>query len=348
MSRQATAEDKAKWAVQRQEKLTILQEQLAEGLQQLMDATGWMAWLKVAQHFHTYSLNNQILIAVQNPAATQVAGYRAWQAAGRQVIKGEKGISILAPVTAPRTDPDGHPLLDANGTQLRGIVGVKPATVFDISQTDGPPLPQPKIEARQLLQGQAPEGMWDNLEDYGSRLGFTVNVGDCHPAEGLTHFLRRDITILNGFDPAHAASVLAHEVGHASMHDPGTPQRQATISCRGLVEVEAESFAWLVNNDWGLDSTPDSFHYLAGWTASAANETNTTPMEILTVTANRVRTAATSYLDYRHHDQTHPVTALADEGTHEGTKLDRPTLTHHARVLHELNHSPARPPTRTP
>ena len=130
MTRQPTPGEKDKWAAQRQEKLTALQGQLADGLQQLMEATGWMAWLQVAQHFHTYSLNNQILIAIQNPAATQVAGYRTWQATGHQVRKGERGISILAPVTAPRTTPDGQPLLDANGTQLRGIIGVKPATVL--------------------------------------------------------------------------------------------------------------------------------------------------------------------------------------------------------------------------
>ncbi|RMB57463.1 hypothetical protein EAX62_15580 [Tessaracoccus antarcticus] len=314
-----------------------------------MEATGWMTWLKVAHHFHTYSLNNQILIAIQNPSATQVAGYRTWKATGHQVRKGEKGISILAPVTAPRHTPDGQPLLDAKGTQLRGIVGVKPATVFDISQTDGPPLPHPDTEPHTLLQGQAPEGMWNNLEHYASQLGFTVHIGDC-PAEGLTHFLRRDITILHGFDPAHAASVLAHEVGHATMHDPDpdTAEQRTTIACRGLVEVEAESFAWLVNNDWGLDSTPDSFHYLAGWTASAAKETKTTPLEILTATATRVRDATTRYLDYRHHPQTHPVTTLADAVNHDTTQLENPTLTHRARGLHELNHSPTHSAARTP
>ncbi|RMB58708.1 hypothetical protein [Tessaracoccus antarcticus] len=227
---------------------------------------------------------------------------------------------------------------------------MKPATVFDISQTDGPPLPHPDTEPQTLLQEQAPEGMRNNLEHYASQLGFTVHIGDC-PAEGLTHFLRRDITILHGFDPAHAASVLAHEVGHATMHDPDpdTAEQRKTIACRGLVEVEAESFAWLVNNDWGLDSSPDSFHYLAGWTASAAKETKTTPLEILTATATRVRDATIrylDYLDYRH--QTHPVTKLADALNHDSIQPDRPALTHRARALYELNHSPTRPVTRTP
>lgn len=315
MARQASAEDKATWAAQRQDKLTALQTQLADGLQQLMSATGWMAWLKVAKHFHNYSLNNQILIGLQNPTPTQIAGYRAWQATGRQVRQGEKGITILAPVTAPRTSPDGQPLLDANGNQRRGIIGVKPAAVFDISQTDGPPLPQPTTGGRQLLQGQAPEGMWDNLESYATQAGFTVGVGDCE-AEGVTHFLRRDITIRDEFEPAHAAAVLAHEIGHVTMHDPLTAEGQAIISCRGLVEVEAESFAWLVNNDWGLDSTSDSFHYLAGWTAAAAQEQHTTPAEVLTATAERVRAAVTGYLRYRHPDQAHPVTALANHLDH--------------------------------
>ena len=132
------------------------------------------------------------------------------------------------------------------------------------------------------------------------------------------------------------------------MHDPDTAEQRATIICRGLVEVEAESFAWLVNNDWGLDSTADSFHYLAGWTASAAKETRSTPVEILTATAMRVRDAATRYLNYRHHHPSHPVTALADAVNHDSTQLGAPALTHRARALSELNHSPTRPVTRTP
>ncbi|WP_147454092.1 hypothetical protein [Tessaracoccus antarcticus] len=109
MTRPLTPQDKDKWAAQRQEKLTALQGQLADGLQQLMEATGWMTWLKVAHHFHTYSLNNQILIAIQNPSATQVAG----SGPGKQLVtrsaKAKKESASWPPSPHPATLLMGSP-----------------------------------------------------------------------------------------------------------------------------------------------------------------------------------------------------------------------------------------------
>ena len=135
---------------------------------------------------------------------------------------------------------------------------------------------------------------------------------------------------------------------------PGASQRysfakiDSPIEVPGLLDLQRESFAWLVNNYWGLDSTTDSVHYLAGWTVSAAKEPRTTPLEILTATATRVRDATIRYLDYRHHHQTHPVTTLADAVTHDSPQPGTATLTHRARALHDLNHSPTHSPARTP
>nr|WP_255622076.1 ArdC-like ssDNA-binding domain-containing protein [Tessaracoccus sp. OS52] len=281
-----------------------------------MQSDAWLAWLQVARNFHTYSFRNQLLIAMQDPDATRVAGYRAWQAIGRQVRRGEKAITIMAPVTKPLTTPDGAPVLDAAGNTKREIVGVKPASVFDISQTDGPPLPQADHPTTHL-SGHAPEGMWDNLHHYATRAGFTVQIGPCRP-EGLTSFTQRAILVREGFEPAHAASVLAHEIGHVSMHDPGALGTRDGGYCRGMVEVEAESFAWLVNNEWGLDSSTDSFQYLAGWATRAAQQERKTPEEVLTASAERVRAAVSRYLDYRHPEPPeHPTTALADQVKHQ-------------------------------
>lgn len=324
-------QDKARFAAERDDKLTQMQEQLATGVQQLMATDGWVAWLRIARHFHTYSFNNQLLISVQHPQATQVAGYRAWQASGRQVRRGETGIKILAPVTKPATTQDGEPILNQDGKQRRSIVGVKPATVFDISQTDGPPLVQQPTPP-QPLQGQAPEGMWDNLHQYATKADFSVTISPCQ-AEGMTNFRDRGITIRDGFEPAHAATVLAHEVGHVTMHNPHDAHELARDYCRGMVEVEAESFAWLVNNDWGLDSTTESFTYLAGWASQAAKQEHKTPTEILTASAERIRTAVSVYLTFRHDPSlNHPSAALREQINH--------SLTHSAP-------SP-RPETRTP
>lgn len=310
MTRQWTNADKARFAAERDIKLQALQDQLAQGTTALLQADGWMAWLQVARRFHTYSFRNQVLIALQDPRATQVAGYRAWQALGRQVRRGERGIQILAPVTKPRLDEAGHPVLDPAGRPRRDLIGVKPASVFDITQTDGPPLPAaPDVQSRPL-EGPAPDGMWDSLHDYATRLGFTVDTRPCKP-EGLTNFTTGQIIIREGFQPAHAAVVLAHEIGHASMHEPepGT----APITCRGMAEVEAESFAWLVANGWGLDSSTDSFNYLANWATQAAQQKSTTPAEILTATAEKIRGAVTRYLDLAHPNPflDHPAQVLA-------------------------------------
>ncbi|WP_246099756.1 ArdC-like ssDNA-binding domain-containing protein [Tessaracoccus rhinocerotis] len=317
-------DDKARFTAERDEKLTQMQEQLASGVQHLMATDGWVAWLKIARHFHTYSLNNQLLISVQHPQATQVAGYRAWQASGRQVRRGETGIRILAPITKPATTEDGTPILNQNGKQRRSIVGVKPATVFDISQTDGPSLAQQPSQGRPL-QGQAPEGMWDNLHQYATQAGFSVTIGACQ-AEGMTDFRDRSVTIRDGFEQAHATTVLAHEVGHVTMHNPQDAHEPARDYCRGMIEVEAESFAWLVNDDWGLDSSTDSFAYLAGWTTQAAKQQHKTPTEILTASAERIRGAVARYLTFRHEPgPDHPSAALREQINYSLTHTTPPT-----------------------
>ena len=152
--------DKERFTEQRREQLEAMQQQIVEASTRLVAGDQWQTWLRFAGTFHTYSFANQHLIWSQRPDASRVAGYRAWQAKGRQVQKGETGIRIMAPVLA-RTevlDKAGHPVLDETGKPKKTsrIVGVKPATCFDVTQTAGEPIPE--RPRPQLLQGQAPEG----------------------------------------------------------------------------------------------------------------------------------------------------------------------------------------------
>lgn len=137
--------------------------------------------MKFSSQFHRYSFGNSLLIMLQDPAATHVAGYQAFKAMGRQVRRGETGIKVLAPITRrePRLDDLGQPVRDEHGHVLHRthVVATKPVTVFDIRQTDGPPLPDLKIGEVTLLTGQAPFGLWDRLQGLLEERGFDVRRG---------------------------------------------------------------------------------------------------------------------------------------------------------------------------
>ena len=185
---------------------------------------------------------NSILIMLQDPQATHVAGYQAFKAMGRQVRRGETGIKVLAPITRrePRLDAAGEPLHDESGRvhYRTHLLGTKPVTVFDIRQTDGPPLPDPNIGRPTLLTGQAPAGLWDRMQGFLEDRGFEVRRGPCGDANGYTDFGRRLVMVRDDIDDAAAAKTLIHEGGHAILH-----QDRTVLDCRGILEVEAESVA---------------------------------------------------------------------------------------------------------
>ena len=208
-----------------------------------------------------------------------VAGYGAWQAMGRQVRKGEKAIWILAPVTRrARTDADGtvdgddlagtspapEPASTGAGRGRGSVVGFRGAGVFDVSQTDGDPIPTPP--APQLLEGHAPPGLWDALTSVITVRGFSVarcaSAAEIGGANGLTDYSTRAVTVRGDVDDAQAVKTLAHEAGHVLLHDPA--DRGRGPACRDLIEVEAESVAYLVAAHHGLDTADYTFAYIAG------------------------------------------------------------------------------------
>jgi DNA primase len=288
-------------------KLEDLHAQLTNQIAELASGADWKAWLSVAARFHSYSFGNTMLIFAQRPEATQVAGYRAWQTLGRQVEKGERGIQILAPVTrrqqagpdeavahianGSRPEPDlTH--ADAVGLGTRHVVGWRVAYVWDLTQTSGEPLPEQPTPT--LLSGQAPDGAWDALVAQAVTAGFVVQRGDCAGANGFTHFADRIVRVRADVDDAQALKTLAHELGHIRLHDPGR-EDNTTRDCRGIVEVEAESVAYLVCANAGISTENYTFPYIAGW-ASQANGRD--PALVVAETGRRVLTAANSIIGH--------------------------------------------------
>jgi len=288
--RAKTPAEKAAAAQAREEQLTALQGRLTEHVRAITDGPAWAAWLGAAAKFHSYSFRNTVLIAMQAPDATRVGGYNTWKAVGRQVCKGEKGIAILAPVVrkveVDVTEQD-------TSTQAEGrarIVAFTQAYVFDISQTQGEPWPEPPRPT--LLQGQAPEGLWDQLATQVRAAGYELERGPCGSANGITNFQTRTVTVRGDVDDLQATKTLLHELSHALLHDPSFfKDDPTTAACRGDAEVEAESVAYLCAAAQGMSTDDYSFPYIAGWIGQRD------PTEVLQVTGRRVLATAHTILD---------------------------------------------------
>jgi len=253
------------------DRLAELHEQITEGVAALVGGDAWRAMLDTAARFHSYSLGNLLLIGLQAPAATRVAGFRTWQGLGRQVRKGERGIAILAPCTyrpKPAETPDGQPARagEAGGVApavepgRRQVRGFRRVFVFDVAQTDGEPLPE---VAPVLLTGQAPSGLWDQLAGQVTGHGYTVQRGDCSGANGYTDPATRTVRVRADVDDAQAVKTLAHELGHIECGHVADLPTYAT--CRGRCEVEAESVAYIVTAAAGMDPAGYTFAYVAHW-----------------------------------------------------------------------------------
>ncbi len=265
------------------DKLAQLHEQIAGGVEALVESDAWRAMLDTAAKFHRYSLNNLLLIALQAPEATRVAGFGTWKSLGRQVRKGERGIAILAPCTyrpkkaktdnptsaqepAGPAESGGTPEAAASGRPGGQVRGFRTAYVFDISQTDGEALP----EITAPIAGQAPEGLWDGLAAQVAGHGYTLERGHCRGAEGYTDPTSRTVRVRADVDDAQAVLTLAHELAHIECgHVEDLP---TYTTCRGRCEVEAESVAYVVAGAFGLDAGASTFGYVAGWAGGDATK----------------------------------------------------------------------------
>jgi antirestriction protein ArdC len=241
-----------------------LLDRLETGLDDLLDSDHFRRWLTVQARFHHYSFGNILLIATQYPAATRVAGFHTWKKLGRSVKKGEHGIMILAPVTykAQELPPDDE--TPAENPPPR--VGFRVVYVFDISQTEGAPLPQ---LAPHGLDGAdaASERLRDALLQLATAEGLTVNLHatDCSVADGLFGYYQRStqrIHIAADASPKQVAETLAHELGHHLLGHGGH-----LGDPRSTREVQAESFGFSVCAAAGLPTEGMAVPYIASWAA---------------------------------------------------------------------------------
>jgi len=249
-----------------------LQRRLESHVEELAGSEEWAKMLETAGRFHRYSPNNILLIAMQRPGATRVAGFQAWKQMGRSVRKGEKGIAILAPCVYRK----------AEGDDETTRVFFKTAHVFDVSQTEGPDLAD---ECRPvLLEGEAPAGLWDALAAQVLAAGFSLERGKpaTPGANGTTEYGPKRVIVRDDVSEAQACKTLAHELAHVLLHD-------GSQWCRGRIEVEAESVAYVVSAASGLATETYSTAYVARWAQG--------DVKVLKATAERVCRTARTILD---------------------------------------------------
>lgn len=240
---------------QRQAEREALLERLGEKVATLGSSAEWIAYLQFAAMFRRYSFRNLLLIAAQCPHATRVAGFRKWQQLDRQVRRGEKAIKILGYSTKKVTKID-----PATGEEVEDKIARFPVlSVFDVSQTDGQPIP---TNSYALPTGEGPTGALDRLMAWLQGESWTVrklHLGGT--MEGYTDHRRHIIATETGLEPAARLLVLLHEAAHALLHLDDAEY----VAHRGVCETEAESTAYVLANLLGMDVDASSVSYVAGW-----------------------------------------------------------------------------------
>ena len=262
------------------EKLKEITDRLEQGITELFDSERYKEYLRVMSKFHNYSFNNTLLIAMQKPDASLVAGFSAWKNNfGRNVMKGQKGIKIIAPSPfkirqeVEKIDPhtqkpiigkDGKPVTEEKEIK---IPAYKVVSVFDVSQTEGKELPDIAVDE---LTGDV-----DRYKDFFAALEKTSPVpiafenieGGSH---GYYHLEDKRIAINEGMSELQTLKTTIHEIAHAKLHDidlnAPKDEQQPRVD-RRTREVEAESVAYTVCQHYGLDTSDYSFGYVAGWSS---------------------------------------------------------------------------------
>ena len=262
------------------EQIKKLTDQIEAGIKALFqsgDLEKYQAYLRTMSHFHHYSVNNQMLIFSQCPHATLVAGYQKWQNQfSRHVLRGEKGISVLAPtpykikVEKEKLDPDTKlPLLDADGNTITEekevqIPMFRPVKVFDVSQTDGKPLPE-------RVQSPVAE-LTGNVEHYEAFMEALRRISPVpiemkplsNDLDGFFSPPKQSITLRDGMSEVQTVCAAVHEIAHSKLHDYAKqPNSQPKDS--STEEIEAESIAYTVCAYFGIETSANSFGYVATW-----------------------------------------------------------------------------------
>ena len=257
------------------ERIKEITDKLETGLKNLFDSDQYRNYLNTMAKFHNYSFNNTLLIAMQKPDASLVAGFHKWKnELGRKVKKGEKAIKILAPapykkkVMMTKIDPNTHqPFFDKDGALVKEekeitVQAFKIASVFDVSQTEGREIPTIGVHE---LTGSVEQYsvFFDAIKKTSPVPVEFENIRS--GARGYYHQVEKRIAIQFGMSEMQNLKTLIHEIAHARLHAIDKDNPLENLPDRYTKEVQAESVAYTVCQHYGLDTSDYSFGYIAGW-----------------------------------------------------------------------------------
>ena len=289
------------------EQLKEITDRIEAGIRDIFesgDMEKYRNYLRTMSRFHNYSLNNQALIHLQRPDATLVAGYNRWRDKfSRHVLRGEKGITIIAPtpykkkIEQEKLDPDTKlPILDADGKVITEekeieIPMFRPVKVFDYAQTDGKPLPERVASPVANLTGSV-----ENYEAFMEALRRSSPVPvEFKPLsadmDGYFSPKSQNITLREGMSEVQTVSAAVHEIAHAKLHNYGLQQAaERRHKSRNTEEVEAESISFMVCAYFGIETGANSFGYVATWSKNAELPEFRASLDTISKTANGIIT----------------------------------------------------------
>ena len=289
------------------EQLKEITDRIEAGIRDIFesgDMEKYRNYLRTMSRFHNYSLNNQALIHLQRPDATLVAGYNRWRDKfSRHVLRGEKGITIIAPtpykkkIEQEKLDPDTKlPILDADGKVITEekeieIPMFRPVKVFDYAQTDGKPLPERVASPVANLTGSV-----ENYEAFMEALRrFSPVPVEVKPLsadmDGYFSPKSQSITLREGMSEVQTVSAAVHEIAHAKLHNYGLQQAaERKAKSRNAEEVEAESISFMVCAYFGIETGANSFGYVATWSKNAELPEFRASLDTIGKTANGIIT----------------------------------------------------------
>ena len=278
------------------DRLKEITASIEDGIKELFQSESYAQYLQTMSRFHHYSVNNQVLIHMQKPDATLVAGFNKWKNQfGRNVIKGEHGIKIIAPtpfkkkIEQEKLDPDTQlPMLDADGKIITEektiqIPMYKPVTVFDVSQTEGKPLPQ---LAHDLSGNVANYDVFMEALRRSSPVPISMEVMG-GGMDGYFDLEHQDIAIRKGMSEVQTVSAVIHEMAHALLHNrtKDTEEKTPELS-RSTEEVQAESISYAVCAYYGIATGDNSFGYIASWSKDKTLPELRESLEVISKTAD--------------------------------------------------------------
>ena len=277
-----------------------LTDKLEQGLQDLFNSDSYRNYLSTMSKFHNYSFNNTLLIAMQKPDATLVAGFKAWHKNfDRHVKKGEKGIRILAPAPykikeeRDKIDPVTQELLlDKDGNPQKEEVEItipafRAVSVFDLSQTDGKPIPE--LTAKELLSDV--EGYQDMIRAVEAISPVPIELEEiAGDSKGYYDREAKRIAVQENMSESQTLKTMIHEVAHSKLHSEEVEQDEQMRKDRNTKEVEAESVAYTVCQHFGVDTSDYSFGYIAGWSSGRDTKELRASMDTIRRTASELIT----------------------------------------------------------